>query len=119
MNVAESIKERQNEIAIELSRLTDEQNRLSDALKIIGDVAPVVSNNDNKTTEQPTPVTATKESLIKDAVKRGHKKPATIHKFIRTRYRVDMNIGSLRSTLSRLKNDGAIVHDASGWAIAH
>lgn len=124
MNVAETIKVRQNEITAEIERLAAEQSRLNEALKIINiDIpAPSVISNDNEDVAAAAPdvaVKATKEALIKDAVKRGNKKPASIHNFIRKRHGIEVNIGSLRSTLTRLGKAGAIKHDASGWVTAH
>ncbi|AHJ10727.1 hypothetical protein P106B_44 [Rhizobium phage vB_RglS_P106B] len=103
-NIEEILKNRRNELNGEIEQLEQERNKIDTALSII--------INGNKPEEG-----MTKETAIIEAVKHGSRKPNTIHRYIQQHMRMNMNIGSLRSTLSRLKSEGKISHNEHGWTM--
>lgn len=104
MNVHEVLRTRAIEIEAEIETLRNEATQIKAALTAL---------DGETTTEDKKPLK--REDAIVEAVKSGQKKPQDIHKFLTRKMGVKMNIGSLRSTLTRLKNDGRIHHDGIGW----
>lgn len=99
MNIEEMLNTRRVEINQEIAKL-DEERR-----KIDGVLAGLV---------EPTVIPSKEEAII-EAVRVGNKRPTTIHNYIKKNMRMNMNIGSLRSTLSRLKSEGRISRNDDGW----
>lgn len=100
MNVHDVLRTRKVEIDTEIEALRNEKVQIDAALAVLEG-------------EPEKPIK--REDAIIAAVKSGKQKPQDIHKFIKRQIGLDMNIGSLRSTLSRLKSEGRIDRDASGW----
>lgn len=100
--IEEMLNNRRNEINAEIVRLQEELAKVGTALSHLTGT-PVEE------------VKLTREEAIIEAVRQGHTRPKTIDRFIRTNMKMKLNVGSLRSTLSRLKTEGKIKHDDSGW----
>lgn len=105
MNVQEVLRTRRVEIQAEIETLKNEMTQIDAALGVL--------DNDPETVADKKPLT--REEAIIEAVRNGNTRPTTIHKFVKSKLRMNLNIGSLRSTLSRLKSDGRIHHDGTGW----
>lgn len=113
LNVSEILKSRKVEIQSERLALDNEEAQINYALDAIEEQAAKLRNVNPPGDEIPLK----KEDAVIEAVKRGNKKPADIHKFLGHKMGIDMNLGSVRSTLSRLKSENRIKHDASGWVM--
>ncbi|QWY83138.1 hypothetical protein [Rhizobium phage RHph_X2_24] len=103
-NVQEVLRTRKLEIEAEMEALRNEQTRIDTALTAL---------DDEKHDDASKPVK--REDAIVEAVKHGKRKPQDIHKFLTRNMGVKIPLGSLRSTLTRLKSEGRIHHDGSGW----
>jgi hypothetical protein len=112
LNVSEILRNRKVEIAAERIALDNEEAQIDYALDAIAEKA-------SKYRQPPTgdEMPLKKEDAVVEAVKHGQKRPADIHKFLTKKMGVEMNLGSVRSTLSRLKSENRIKHDASGWVM--
>lgn len=107
MNVQELLKTRKAEILDEIATLKSEITDI--------DIALVHLTADNPETQDTDDIS--RFEAIREAIKNGNRKPAAIHKYMTQTLGVRMPIGSLRSTLSRLKSDGKIHRNESGWRI--
>lgn len=58
-----------------------------------------------------------KEEAIIEAVRAGNHRPINIHRHLRTRMRMNIPQGSIRTMLSRMKKENKIKHDDTGWVI--
>lgn len=58
-----------------------------------------------------------KEEAIVEAVRAGNRRPINIQRHLRTRLRMNIAGGSVRTMLSRMKKENKIKHDETGWFI--
>ncbi len=107
MNVQEVLRTRRVEIQAEIETLKTEMVKVDAALGVL--------DNDPETVAEKKPLT--REEAIIEAVRKGNTKPTAIHAFIKKQLRMNLNIGSMRSTLSRLKSEGRINHNGTGWTM--
>lgn len=106
MNVHDVLRTRAIEIDAEIEALKNEQTQIAAALAVL--------ENERKEDDRKP---LTNEQAIVEAVRKGQRRPQDIHKFLTRQMRMKVNIGSLRSTLSRLKKEGKINHDNTGWVM--
>ncbi|PWE31160.1 hypothetical protein DDZ14_14155 [Maritimibacter sp. 55A14] len=64
------------------------------------------------------PKMARDEAVI-EAIKNGKRQPVAILDFIIRHLGIETTINSVRTRLSRLKNEGRIAHDSRGWIMPH
>lgn len=107
MNVQEVLRTRRVEVLAEIETLKHELVQI--------DVAMSALDTDTETVADKKPLT--REEAIIEAVRNGKRKPVEIHAFVKKQLRMNLNMGSMRSTLSRMKADKRINHDGSGWII--
>lgn len=109
MNIQEIFHARKVQIQEERRALDIEETQIDHALDALAEDTTI------KATSGETPIK--KEDAVLQAVKSGKKRPQDIHTFLKRKLDVTMNLGSVRSTLSRLKSEGRINRDASGWVM--
>lgn len=115
MNVQELLRTRKMEITAARVELDNEERQIDLALNAMVKVKQPETVGATARADKPVPVK--KEDAIVDAVQHGQRTPSNIHKFLKKEMGVEINIGSLRSTLSRLKSEGRVKRDASGWTL--
>lgn len=119
MTIKDLLDTRRNEINVEIAKLQEERSQIDRIIPQLNtpttstttetvDAAPVALSTDPK---------IAREQAIIDAVAHGNTRPKSIDRYLRQNLKMRLNIGSLRSTLSRLKTEQKINHNETGWVL--
>lgn len=106
MSIEEMLVTRRNEINAEIARLQEERAKIDNIAAQLTEPAQSIVPEDPK---------IARERAIIEAVRNGNTRPKSIDRYLRSQLKMRLNIGSLRSTLSRLKSEQKINHNETGW----
>lgn len=108
MSVINSLQDRRSELQIEIEVLGRELRHIEIALDAI---AKAEGQDKGATSGQTMPI----DDAVIEAVKNGVRSPAKILKFLEKHLGINTTINSVRTRVSRLKNDGRLARDERGW----
>ena len=108
MWVINTLRNRRSDLQKEIELLRRELRHIEIALDAIAKA------EDQEKAAAPDRVMPIDDAVI-EAVKNGIRSPSTILKFLETNLHINTTINSVRTRVSRLKNDGRLARDERGW----
>lgn len=118
MQIHELLINRKNEALAQIETLRQEVAEIERML-VTANVPQLVSAGDVPVAldQHDTTAIRSKDDAIIAAIRAGNNTPAKISEFIQSKLGLEVNQGSTRTRLSRMKADGKIKHDGLGWKL--
>ncbi|MCF6304624.1 MAG: hypothetical protein L3J33_04580 [Rhodobacteraceae bacterium] len=119
MDTSQYLQTRKEEI---LKAIRDQQEELRDIDTALNAINSSHSKSDNRHSmlRQPkirAPKALTIDEAVVEAVNNGRKKPMVIFDFVSSQLGIKTTINSVRTRLTKLKNDGKIAKSVDGWVM--
>ncbi|MDT9600029.1 hypothetical protein [Sphingosinicella rhizophila] len=111
MAILEMLLERQKELEAQKAVIEKDLSDVAKAIAAINGPASAAVKLEGNQPSHPMPV----DKAIVIAVREGSRTPVQILDYLRKRLGVHTTINSVRTRVSKLKNDGRIDHDETGW----